>query len=383
MFTEQKGHEPRLSGSGYIPGLDGLRAISITLVMVAHFGFERTVPGGLGVTIFFFLSGFLITGLLLSEQADSGRISLLNFYARRFLRLGPELLLLLAFSLTVGLLYREVAAIDIIAMLTWTTNYVTLYREPLGLAMRWPHLWSLAVEEHFYLTFPLLMILIGPRLRLLLVVLVGVCVTALAWRLCIVHWGGIGAFSQLSEHPYTYVATDTRCDSIAFGCITAVLFRLWHGRSNGSRVGGLMLLGCGALMVVSLVVRNAAFRESLRYSVQGLAMVMLFVGLYRSQAGDWLISLLENPIPRKMGVLSYGAYLWHLEVPFIMFRITGISASHAPSKQKILMIIFGFVWAYGMAEISFRASAPIRRLRGRFHKASIAKCIITSEKFPS
>jgi len=351
---------------GYIAGLDGIRAVSIALVMVAHFGFSYVVPGGLGVTIFFFVSGFLITTLLLQERQQYGSISLPNFYARRFLRLSPELLLLVLFCSTVGLLYASVRLPDILSALTYTTNYYALYSEyEYNLLLRWPHLWSLAVEEHFYLSFPLLVLLFGRRTATVSWILAGVCIGALAWRLCIAQWGAPFGWGN-DVHPYTYLATDTRIDSIAFGCLTGTLL---HGRNFKARsVGGsrAAIAGAGLLMLATLVYRDAVFRETFRYSLQGLSMMLFFYGLF-GRGGAPFVEMLEARPLRYMGVLSYGAYLWHLEVIFLFEWIVGYSPDDLGFAAKIAFILVASATTFLAADASFRLTAPARRLRRRFH----------------
>lgn len=357
------------SPKGYIPGLDGMRAICVSLVMVAHAGFEAVVPGGLGVTVFFFLSGFLITGLLIDEKQASGRVSLKNFYLRRFLRLSPELGLLLLYGITIGLLYRPVSGVDILSALTYTSNYVNLYRESIGDGtIRWPHLWSLAVEEHFYLTFPLLMVFVADRPRLLCGAMVGVCCVALAWRIAIVTGGT--PFDLPAT--YTYIASDARADSIAYGCLTAVLFKLFPSRIEGAGLGYALLGAALVLLAASLAIRGFYFRETWRYSLQGMALLLLFVAIFRNSHCVWIITLLENPILKWLGSLSYGAYLWHMEGVTLYHRFVGGEGDHASMALRIGAVVTCFVFAFVVAHFSFAATAPVRGLRRKFHKKALA-----------
>jgi peptidoglycan/LPS O-acetylase OafA/YrhL len=144
--------------SGAIPSLDGLRAISILIVLVSHAGYGSAVPGGLGVTIFFFLSGYLITTLLLDETERSGRINIGKFYLRRVFRLFPPLLvtLFIAYSLVaLGLLDGGISWSGVLAQLFYFANYYGLFFDPGNTtAAGTGILWSLAVEEHFYMIYP-------------------------------------------------------------------------------------------------------------------------------------------------------------------------------------------------------------------------------------
>lgn len=360
---------PTAKSTDYIPSLDGLRAISVSLVMVAHSGFEKTVPGGLGVTIFFFLSGYLITTLLIKETIVFNSISLKNFYIRRFLRLSPELFLLILYGVSVGLLYKPVYIADIASALTYTSNYAVLYREHMGDAtVRWPHLWSLAVEEHFYLTFPLLMMFTGKNFRRLFGVLLGACAATLIWRIAIVTGVAPFGFSQTGLHPYTYVASDTRVDSIAYGCLTAVGFYLFPGRLGSAGKGCLVLAASALIMLMTLVVRSPDFRESLRYSLQGVSLLLFFIVLFRSPAGPPVIAALENQLLRRLGVLSYGAYLWHLEGISLYKYFMGIQAGPNSVVTRLGIVVACFALSIIAAQASLTLTSPLSRLRSRYHK---------------
>lgn len=116
----------------YIPGLDGLRALSVLLVIISHCGMPK-VPGGLGVTVFFFISGYLISTLLFTESLQSGRIAVGRFYMRRYLRLMPELIVYIAVA-GVGswLFFKAFRAIDIVAALFYFTNYLKIFAPAVG-----------------------------------------------------------------------------------------------------------------------------------------------------------------------------------------------------------------------------------------------------------
>lgn len=335
---------PLVVSQTYIPGLNGIRAGAVLMVMIGHAGFDKVIPGGLGVTIFFFISGFLITSLLVHEQHCDGKISISHFYARRFLRLGPELTAFLLCSSLLGLLYmgaggRLPQTFDWLGALAYVTNYIHLLMFGGGDGMRWPHLWSLSVEEHFYLTFPLLFSVLVVRPHRALATLVGICIWGLTWRL-VISWFGF-------PDNWYYEASDARLDSIAFGCLTACLFAwkprlfdLSHIASTGSLAMGL------GLMVLSLLIRNDLYRETLRFSMQGVAMGLFTAGLYTSRPGTLLLGLLEWSPIRWMGQMSYGAYLWHFDV-----IVAGSHFSGTSTEDRTLASRFAF--AIGCAAVSF------------------------------
>jgi peptidoglycan/LPS O-acetylase OafA/YrhL len=168
--------------NGRILGLDGMRAMSVLLVLLSHFGFEKIVPGALGVTIFFFISGFLITVLLLREFQEYGKIDILHFYKRRQMRLLPELLFYIFISGFIGILYVGLPRLqDYLSGLFYYANYYHLYQIYVAgvIDFRWPHFWTLAVEQHFYLTFPLIFAAFILKPKQLLNVLIALCILIL------------------------------------------------------------------------------------------------------------------------------------------------------------------------------------------------------------
>lgn len=365
--TPQAGPPTLFARGAYISGLDGLRAIAVLLVMVGHFGLENVVPGMLGVTIFFFISGFLITTLLTREAQAHGDISVGKFYMRRALRLYPELLLLVVLGGSVGLLYHAVRPIDVAAALGYFTNYLLLHEEATGGAVRWPQLWSLAVEEHFYLTFPLLMWATWRRPRLFAALLASICVATLAWRFHVSQFGApFGLLQAGANLPYTSLASDARIDSIVYGCLASLMFRRW-GDHLAAEPWLALAIGAagGAGLLLSLVWRDPAFRETWRFSLQGLALAATFVGLYATPLGAWVRKrLLDHPLPRRLGVLSYGAYLWHMEVVVACVAWVGAPVD-LPPVQKLGLVVVGTLVSFLLAELSLRAVAPAQRLRHR------------------
>ena len=303
-----------LIARGRIPGLDGLRAVSVVLVMLSHFGFERLLPGALGVTIFFFISGFLITILLLREFETHKKIVLSSFFIRRQIRLLPELLFYILLSGIIGAAYVGIPKLhDYLTAILYASNYFQVFAPSvLGITdFRWPHLWSLAVEQHFYLTFPFIFAALIMKPNRLILALAGLCIAILLWRITIIASGG--------SPRYTYEASDARMDSIAYGCMTALIlwFELGNKAFNLDRWFYPLITTGAALLVLSIALRSAFFRETFRYSVQGLAFMLIFIALYGSEKPRFFINLLEVKPLVWMGNMAYGAYLWHFD--FLVF----------------------------------------------------------------
>lgn len=353
----------------HIEGLDGVRLIAVSLVLFGHFGIPK-VPGGLGVTVFFFLSGFLITTLLFQEHAANGKVAIGNFYIRRLLRLGPELMGLVVLATILGFgLGRPPHFWDLLSAVTYLSNYYGAllnmgffaYDQPY-----WSHLWSLAVEEHYYLTYPLLFSwMIFSRSRAVWffsAVLLG----CLAWRTYLVVEN---VFPLTWTNPYTYMASEARIDSIAYGAVLAFLAQRDGRLSTG--VGRLCVaIGLG-LMLFTLVIRDDLFRETIRYSLQGVAMMLIFAHLYLTRERSFLMPLLENPLMRWGGLLSYGAYLWHGEV-IRVYEHFGLDLRAAGPAARAIGIPAGIALTFLIAFASYQLLArPALRLRRKFGSHSV------------
>lgn len=337
----------------YVVGLDGLRAASVSMVILGHVGLGDLIPGGMGVTIFFFISGFLITRLLWSERDANGGVDLLRFYGRRTLRLLPEMLvLLLVLAFIVGpLLGQHMQPLQALAGLTYWTNYYII--SGLGDCTNCAvtgHLWSLAVEEHFYLVMPLTLLLCGFVPRRLAALFLVVIVAGAAWRTY--------AFTVLHvSEVYTYKATECRIDSIAWGCLAAVIERAWPAAMDFVKRRTWLVFGAGAAtMLASLAYREPVFRETLRYSVQGLALVGIILPLVAAPRVGALVKILEIAPLRWMGRRSYAAYLWHMLALSLGSLIVGYGGviENAPRITQLQALPFVVALSWIFAELSYR-----------------------------
>lgn len=350
----------------YIPGLNAVRAFAVIIVMLAHFGFENTIPGGFGVTVFFFLSGFLITTLLNQELKREDRVSLGGFYFRRFLRLMPELtVFLLAATFYRSVLGAPPHFAEVASAFTYTTNYVAIVMRNIssdGAIPTWPQLWSLSVEEHYYITFPVIFATIARSNRALLIFFGGVLILCPLWRTIIVSFDWS---SPAQVMPYTYMASETRFDSIAFGALFAFVAqakgRLGEGQRWLAGAGGLLLLLAG------FAIRDPFFRETLRYTVQGTGLFLAFAFLYLGKRELGLMRVLESPVLRTLGILSYGTYLWHMEFPFVVEKIFPNMADEQGIVGRIAYALIGVTVSFCVAYVSYRCIfVPVAKYRSQF-----------------
>ena len=340
---------------GYRPSLDGLRAVAVLAVMSWHYVLPGVKGGFLGVDIFFVLSGFLITRLLVEEWELSGGIHLGRFYLRRALRLFPALFLLLL------LMLPFVPRIWTVYSLLYVTNWGILAGKLGSCAIM--QLWSLSVEEQFYLLWPpLLLGLLALRApRWLIGALVAVLAVASAGYK-IVAWRSIDSWSRF------YFGSDARADELLIGCGLALFLswspvaqRAWFRRAvQAATVPALLWLGY-------LIVASAVYWRLL-YQQAGLTLAALATAVVITQC-------LIAPVPgvrtflawRPMvviGRMSYGIYLWHAPVAWLT------DARHydwVPIMSRPVQFIARVVLTFAIAGLSYRfLEQPLLRLKHRF-----------------
>jgi len=296
-----------------IPSLDGLRALSIGLVIFSHLlgtkGFplgERALGaagdvGYLGVRVFFVISGFLITSLLLKEREKTGTISLTGFYARRAFRIFPAFYaFILAMAIADALGALHLGSRDVVHALTYTMNYHYVRSWELG------HLWSLSIEEQFYLIWPALFLLAGPRH--IGKVALAMIVTAPVFRLFAWYW-------MPYRDDVIFEAYPCVMDSIAAGSLLAVIQgRLakvgWYERFLRSVWFWLLPIGIALL--------NTTSRVALDYitdiTLMNLGIAILIDRFTRVTRGP-AFELLNTRALVWVGTLSYSLYLW--QEPFL------------------------------------------------------------------
>ncbi|MGH8208429.1 MAG: acyltransferase family protein [Steroidobacteraceae bacterium] len=341
----------------HIPSLDGIRAVSFMLVFATHAGFGALVAGDFGVTIFFFLSGFLITTLMRSEFENNGSINLQHFWLRRALRiLPPFYLVVVAATLTALILYPPgtVYGSAMAAELLFYANYWGIYgvnREAPGTGV----VWSLAVEEHFYLLFPLLYIAMQkwrmPRPAQAWL-LWGLCALILAWRCVLV-------MVMHSGSTRIYIATDTRVDSILFGCALAV----WNnpaldGSTPPSHLWKYVLLPAAvAALLLCLVCRDQVFRHTWYFSVQGAALTAVFIAAVRFH--EWPVFRFLNFRPVAfIGVLSYSLYLVH---DVLLRAVARLSPQLRAWQHAVIALATSIIAAWTIYAVIERPCARLRR----------------------
>jgi peptidoglycan/LPS O-acetylase OafA/YrhL len=343
---------------GHIPSLDGLRACSILIVLPSHFVSAALIPGGLGVYVFFVISGFLIARLLIGEQKKSGRISLANFYLRRALRLYP---VVLAYTAIVLLIMRgrdiPFTISEPLSALFYFANY--LYADGQPRLAPFMIFWSLSIEEHFYFLLPTLILLLRAKPKRLLVAMLLVCLGALALRLRVA-----GNHPELLGSYYFYFRTEFRIDSLAFGVALACLCEIDWGRRLVLQLARPSVFVAALFAILaSILYRNEFFRETLRYTLLGVALTLaISYILFRPTV---MARVLNSPIFVWVGLLSYSLYLWHFVAPQVLTFLL-------PGAPRWISLVGPFVVSFAMAAASYYVlEKPLQRLRGRLRAAAL------------
>ena len=362
---------------GYLPGLDGVRAIAVIGVLLYHADLTWLKGGFLGVDVFFVLSGFLITTLIVEEFDRRGRIDFKQFYLRRARRLLPAVLLMLVVvGMLAAFIYRDAAAsfrTDAIASLFYVTNWWYIagdlsYFEAIGRPPLLKHLWSLAVEEQFYLVWPavvfVLMKFAGRR---------GVILVALALALASTMW--MATLSIANGYPLendpsrAYFGTDTHIMGLLLGAAFAMVWRPGRLRTQLT-VGAqsvITFLGFASLAALLWVYANVGEYSQALYLGGFLALAALVCVLVAcaSHPGAPFGRILGAQPMRWIGQRSYGLYLWHWPI----FMITRPNLDIPIDGVPLLLLRLGLTFL--VAELSYRyVEMPIRRgAIGRWWKA--------------
>ena len=351
------------SAWSYRPALDGVRAVAVYAVVLFHSGVLVASGGFIGVDLFFVLSGFLVTNVILVEH-DAGSFRPIQFWARRFRRLLPAAAVVIVVSavLFVGLAppaEREAAIADARSAALYVSNWHFLslgsdYFASQDLPRPFAHFWSLSVEEQFYFVFPLTVAAaawVARRRRRRLDGVLGLAIGALTvGSLASQIWSA--NFSEMRA----YYATDARVYQILIGSLAALLFRAPLWRDRLSRASSGILGAVTALSLAAFVVLASSLLD-LAVSQRGMLAATVSVLLVSSlELGPQSVAArtLSRPSLVHLGRLSYGTYLWHWPVIVMVGRLVEIG----PMTTAITVVLV----STALAELTLRAvETPIRR----------------------
>lgn len=349
----------------YITELDGIRAIAVIMVLAYHLKLALFKSGFLGVTVFFVLSGYLITGILISEVEEEGTIDLKNFWLRRIRRLVPAVMSMAVVIIFVSAVVNRIiftkGCKDFLASVLGFNNWWQIfnkisYFEAAGVPSPFTHCWSLAIETQFYLIYPLILLGIyklvksrgeGRANRGLLFAGVTLLLALISVILMIV------LFDPQQDASRVYYGTDTRAFSLLFGALLAIL---WEYRMVPRRLSASVNMVLGSVSFAVLLVMTIAINGSSNFWYRGgqffgtiLTVLMVYAVSGRK---TWLSRFLSNPVLKWMGDRSYSIYLWHY--PIILLISKGIKASWWITLIEIVLSVV-------LAELSYRfIETPIR-----------------------
>ena len=349
----------------YITGLDGIRAIAVIMVLAYHLKLALFKSGFLGVTVFFVLSGYLITGILISEVEEEGTIDLKNFWLRRIRRLVPAVMSMAVVIIFVSAVVNKIiftkGCKDFLASVLGFNNWWQIfnkisYFEAAGVPSPFTHCWSLAIETQFYLIYPLILLGIyklvksrgeGRANRGLLFAGVTLLLALISVILMIV------LFDPQQDASRVYYGTDTRAFSLLFGALLAIL---WEYRMVPRRLSASVNMVLGSVSFAVLLVMTIAINGSSNFWYRGgqfVGTILTVLVIYTvSGRKTWLSRFLSNPVLKWIGDRSYSIYLWHY--PIILLISKGIKASWWITLIEIVLSVV-------LAELSYRfIETPIR-----------------------
>ncbi|MFG1730590.1 acyltransferase family protein [Paenibacillus sp. 843] len=372
--------------SRYMPGLDGLRALALIGVMGYHWNFGFAGGGFLGVSLFFVLSGYLITDILASQWHHQRRIDLKDFWIRRFRRLLPAMLLMLFFLVVWVTLFdrSRLPALrsEVLGAVTYISNWQFIFQqqsyfESFGPPSPLGHFWSLAVEEQFYLLWPLIMLavlkLFPRRGQLFTFIAAGAAISALT--MAVIYQPG-------DDPSRVYYGTDTRAFGLLIGAGLAVVWPSWKLSTHVSRATRrrLNVTGAAAMLIILSMMWQVDRYDSFLYQggmfLFSLAAAVLVAVL--AHPGASISRLLSWKPLLWIGVRSYGIYLWHYPVMILTSPASGtgdLSLPQVALQIAASVLLAALSWKYveepirhgGLKKIWFKARSIRRRsisLRG-------------------
>lgn len=363
-----------------LPGLDGLRGIAVLAVIIYHAEASLLVGGFLGVDVFFVLSGFLITSLLIEELARTNSVDRARFYLRRIRRLMPALFLVMFFSVLVSGLFVLDAAYQVRRDLPWAISFVLnwsylFFEQSYFVNISRPpllqHLWSLSIEEQFYVIWPIMLIglykiqigNISPRVK----IFVASAVLAIASTSWMIYLSITNGFPIPNDPSRVYFGTDTHAMGLLVGCATAALWRYENLNRRVTPDRATVMNALGLFSIAGLAYFFLFVNELNEFLYRGgflvLSILTATLVILAAHPGLKFGAVLGNPVLKWFGDRSYGIYLWHWPI-FVLLR-SGIDIQWPEPLAitvKIAIVLVVASLSYRFVEMPIRNGAIGTRL---------------------
>ena len=357
--------------SKYLPSIDSLRALAVLAVIIYHVDVNYLPGGFLGVDLFFVLSGYLISSLIIKEFRKTGTVNLYNFYIRRARRLLPAVYFMITVGLVVMVLFNEVllrkSHLDAIFGYIYSSNWWYIfhkldYFDSFGAQSPFKHLWSLAIEEQFYMIFPLLFLLVNRKKKskdgtyklnknFLYVVLGLILVSLIAYILLF----DINNISRI------YFGTDTRAFSLLVGVVGAILYPMERLHSKVTPQQNMIYSVVSLVSIATLITVMIYTSEYNTWLYRGGFLLVAILGLIVIISSGKQHTLMSKLLSFKpivfIGKISYSLYLWHFPILVLTTPVSEIG------NPNIIFVILRVILTFILATASYVfVETPIRKL---------------------
>ena len=357
--------------SKYLPSIDSLRALAVLAVIIYHVDVNYLPGGFLGVDLFFVLSGYLISSLIIKEYRKAGSLNLYNFYIRRARRLLPAVYFMITVGLVVMVLFNEVllrkSHLDAIFGYIYSSNWWYIfhkldYFDSFGAQSPFKHLWSLAIEEQFYMIFPLLFLLINRKKKSkdgtyklnknFLYVVLGLILVSLIAHILLFDINNISRI---------YFGTDTRAFSLLVGVVGAILYPMEKLHAKVTPQQNIMYSVVSLVSIATLITVMIYTSEYNTWLYRGGFLLVAILGLIVIISSGKQHTLMSRLLSFKpvvfIGKISYSLYLWHFPVLVLTTPVSEIG------NPNIIFVILRVILTFALATASYVfVETPIRKL---------------------
>ena len=357
--------------SKYLPSIDSLRALAVLAVIIYHVDVNYLPGGFLGVDLFFVLSGYLISSLIIKEYRKTGSLNLYNFYIRRARRLLPAVYFMITIGLVVMVLFNEVllrkSHLDAIFGYIYSSNWWYIfhkldYFDSFGAQSPFKHLWSLAIEEQFYMIFPLLFLLINRKKKSkdgtyklnknFLYVVLGLILVSLIAHILLFDINNISRI---------YFGTDTRAFSLLVGVVGAILYPMEKLHAKVTPQQNIMYSVISLVSIATLITVMIYTSEYNTWLYRGGFLLVAIIGLIVIISSGKQHTLMSRLLSFKpvvfIGKMSYSLYLWHFPILVLTTPVSEIG------NPNIIFVILRIILTFALATASYVfVETPIRKL---------------------